>query len=270
MNSWMPCVECSCYFAPTSDCYRRPDEVLHVDDPSICPEWCPQCDNNRYPGSRYGKFPYHKDTCKGCYYDTENHALVPPSCQHFSSRPLNADSGECPYHVKSWKEEKNRVPISDGEFAVVTRRFAELICRGINDHDLSFWDVDTCTHQYSIGSCGGCHRFNIVRSKKGVFTVRLEQTKVGKNAWTYRMECVVDHAEIVDEYGYLYLYNGNNRHFNQGCVAIRIIDIAPEPTNVEVEDDEECCPIEDSIQTVVSESALVSAYRFTSLGEWFS
>ena len=270
MSSWMPCAECPCYYAPTSDCYRRPDEVIHVDDPTVCPEWCPQCDRNRFPGHQHGKFPYHRETCKGCYYDRENPALVPPSCQHYNARPMNADSGECPYYVRGRPNDGNRVPISNDEIAVVTRRFAEIICRGINDHDLSFWDVDTCMHLYSIGSCGGCHRFNIIRSKKGVFTVRLEQTKVGKNAWPYRMECVVDHAEIVDEYGYLFLYNGDNRHYNLGCVAIRIVDAEPVPVDTVDEDEEECCPVEDSVQTAVPESATEDAYRLTSLGEWFS
>lgn len=252
MSTWMSCQECPCYFVPTSECYRRPDEVIHVDDPTVCPDWCPQEDSIRFPGNRFGKFPYHKETCEGCYYDADNTALVPPSCQGCRTRPLSEESGPCPYYVRSWKDEPSCHPISDDILPAVTRRFADLIVRGINDGDLSFWDIDTTMHHYGIGGTErtGCHRFLIKKDRRGGFRVCVDQTSMGHGSWVYRVELYVDHAEIVENYGYLFLYKGKNRYYNEGCVAIRIVDAEVDENTPDKE--QECetveCPEPESVK----------------------
>lgn len=240
MSTWMSCRECPCFFAQTSDCYRRPDEVIHVDDPSICPDWCPQEDSTRFPGHRFGKFPYHEETCDGCYYDQENSALVPPSCQGRCTRPVSEESGPCPYYVRSWRDEPSYHPISDDVLPVVTQRFAELILRGINEGDLSFWDIDSTMHNFSIGGTNraGCHKFSVRKDRRGGFRVCVDQTGMGRGSWVYRVEMNVDRAEIVEDYGYLFLYRGKNRFLNESCVAIRMIDAVVDTTPL---DDEERC-----------------------------
>lgn len=240
MSTWKCCRECPSFYAYSSDCYRRPDRVMHVDDPSVCPEWCPQENRVDFPGCRHGRFPYFEETCRGCYYDTQNSALAPASCQHYTVRPLDEKSGPCPYHVKSWRDEPKPAPICDDAFPAVTRRFAEIIMRGVNEGDLSFWDLDSCTQKISIGRVprSGCHRFCINVGRDGSFRVCTNQTGVGKSCWIHLVEMVVDKAEIVEDYGHLFLFKGDNRHFNSCCIAIRIVDAVVDTTPID--DDLEC------------------------------
>ena len=262
MTTWKSCSECPCFYAPDSDCYRIPDTVLHVEDPSTVPAYCPQESKDRFPGMRYGKFPYVKERCAGCRHDRDNPALVPPSCQNYVVRPLTETCGDCPYHTTVAGSMHASDGYANGWPPIVSRRFADIIVHGINDGDLSYWDIDSCMHRISIGYNRECRHFVVRRDRKGVFTVRVAQTRIARGAAIDIVELEVDHAEIVEDYGYLFLFRGDSRYYNQGCLAIRISDAEVEE-QCEMEDEpvEEVC----AVQTSPMELAKAST-----LEEWFS
>lgn len=242
MSIWKSCSVCPMFDSRTMACYRRADEVIPVEDPSVLPEWCPQESKGRFPGHHTGFFPFDESKCKGCPGDSMNRSLPPMSCQNGLCRPLTDSCGDCPMYGLDWHGLAER-DFGDDPFPAVTRRMADIIVRGINDRDMSYWEVDHTLFRYRIGwdrASRECHNFSIIGYLDGTFSVRIRQTKVGQ-AYLWMMEASVDHAEIDERYGYLFLFKGKSRYYNDSCLAIRIHDAQLAPVSEDDEEEESCC-----------------------------
>lgn len=222
MSTWRCCDVCPCYHRPTETCYRDRDDLRHVEDPKVCPNWCPQ--ETRSPLPRKGKFPYYKPTCEGCRWDMANSALACCECQNNLVFPQSAESGECPMKDSYMQDLIGKW--GHGLVPMVTTRYAEIIVRGINEGDHSFWGINfmNCRQLNSYLS-GGQVRGFFLQEHWGRMLVSLTQMR-SKGAYAMA-KIAVDHAEI-DGKGVLKLFSGYKGTWDyDGIVHVMICD---EPT----------------------------------------
>ena len=174
-RSWCKnCNDCHFLHRPTSTCYRDRDAIRVVEDPSVHQDWCPQETYDRLPAR--GQHPYFEATCEGCRWKKDNHALAPFECQNHLCFPQSAESGECPMKgvdaMDLWQGSDD-----EGLIPMVTARYADIIARGINEGDFSFWGVDGIFSTFKLdGMCsGGQIRGFHLRQSRGRMLASLRQ-----------------------------------------------------------------------------------------------
>jgi hypothetical protein len=148
----------TCRFHLESECYRLVAGPRKIEELTECPN-----DNwkvEEYGGSSYkSKFPYARELCAGCRYDTDNHSLGLDECQGNVVRPKSEDDGVCLYRVvDTWDRPKLDLNFGDGPEPRISADLVPILLRAVNEGNISYFGYNSLYYRELDGCSRGLNR----------------------------------------------------------------------------------------------------------------